>query len=203
MPKLHNFIQTASEFDLARAYASKVFRFGDRRLPNQVFMSELSNFKFLEFDLMLAPRFWEVLVTCARMSGDEHIYVMVSDPAPDTYYFQHFKRYGILRFSPSETASDYCDALGAGPQGSPADALLYVANVVAWFGSSAKWGVWGEREMGVGIAASRDDEFRWPSPTGVRWFDANAALSELIVANFSHRIIPRDFSQSLQTNFLK
>jgi hypothetical protein len=183
--------------------AEKIFIIGKAGLPSQVFRDKLSSYHFLEFDLMLAPRFWDLLVECARICGDTELRMLVIDPDPETYYFKHFNRYGAITFPVSARADDYGAALDSEPKNSPTDALRYVASIVTWFGNSCAWGFWGERELGVGVGATKVETFQWPEIGGIKWFDLDSALSELVVLNFKKRIIPPSFVSTIRENFLE
>ncbi|HEV2803754.1 MAG TPA: hypothetical protein VGW57_02370 [Chthoniobacterales bacterium] len=161
------FVTNSRDFDVLGARAAEIFH-TDRRLPAQVFATGFDNFAFLEFDVMLFREFWNVLALCAETFGDEDVSLIVHEPDPDAYYFTNFQRYGALDFKPSANAGDYKQAFLTEPPGSPADALQYVAAVVSWFGSSRKWGFWGERDFGVAVAATRDSSKSWPQVQGIR-----------------------------------
>lgn len=195
------FITVAEDYAALREWVSDVFRLGGGGLPDQVFANGFTNFRFLEFDVMLFSDFWNVLAACAVRCGDRDVSVMVHEPDPESYYFANFRRYGALRFDRDASADDYKKAFLREPEGSPADAFQYVASVVSWCGSSREWGFWGERDLGVGVAATRNMDMSWPSIDGVRWFDADGALSSLIAPNFENEVIPQEFAAKLTSNF--
>lgn len=195
------FITDSRAFAALRARAAEIFH-TDRRLPAQVFAPGFHNFAFVEFDVLLFKEFWTVLAGCAETFGDEDVSLIVHEPDPDTYYFANFQRYGALDFKRNTNAADYKQAFLAEPPGSPADALQYVAGVVSWFGSSRKWGFWGERDLGVAVAATCDSSKSWPKVHGVTWFDLDGALESLIAPNFDQEQIPQEFISTLRRNFV-
>lgn len=195
-----SFVADSDEFATLRERATEIFRV-DMRLPEQVFTDDFNDFFFLEFDVLLFREFWDVLAGCAQTCGDKEVSLIVHDPDPETYYFANFQRYGALRFERNATADDYKKSFLAEPADSPADALQYVASVVSWCGSSRQWGFWGERDLGVAIAGTRNRNIQWPQVAGVSWFDLNSALDNLIAPNFENEKIPREFAAKLRHNF--
>jgi hypothetical protein len=195
------FIADPSEYASLQARAADVFCLDSPGLPEQVFVEGFGNFRFIEFDVLLFREFWHALTACAENCGDQDVSVIVHEPHPETYYFANFGRYGALRFQRDATAADYKKAFLFEPEGSSADALQYVAGVISWCGTSRNWGLWGERDLGVGIAASRDPEMSWPKVQGVTWHDFDTALSNLIAPNFENDVIPTDFATKLRRNF--
>lgn len=194
------FVTDSRDFTALAARAAKIFHTG-RRLPNQVFGEGFGNFAFVEFDVLLFREFWSVLALCAEAFGDEDVSLIVHEPDPDAYYFANFQRYGALDFKRDANAADYKQAFLREPPGSPADALQYVASVVSWFGDSGNWGFWGERDLGVAVAAKRDSSKSWPQVHGVTWFDIDGALERLIAPNFDDEQIPPEFVSTLRRNF--
>lgn len=201
MAVLEYFVTTSNVYHELYARASEVFRLDKEGLPEQIFASGFLKFRALEFDLMLAPKFWHVLTACATHCGDTEISVIVHNPDPETYYFSHFRRYGALRFQRNASADDYSAALLAEPVDSPADALQYVASTVSWCGSSKQWGIWGERDYGIGIAATCCADLSWPVVQGIKWFDIQSALSDLIALNFRGHEVPPEFAARFRTHY--
>jgi len=195
-----HFIRDLSEYSDLRARFLTMFR-ADRHLPDRVFSNGFEDFRFLEFDLMIAEVFWDILSSLAAGFGDTEVIFNANEPDADAYYFTHFHRYGALRFDPTDSALDYYSALRAEPAESPADALLYVTNIASWFGNSENWAFWGERDLGIGVAAVRERGFSWPEAQGIKWFDLESALSDLVAINFRDALVPSEFSVKLRENY--
>lgn len=195
------FVSSADDYAQLLDRASDVFLLDRGGLPGQVFARGFSKFCFLEFDVLLFRDFWKVLSTCAEICGDDDVSLIVHEPDPEAYYFENFRRYGALRFERNASAGDYKEAFLIEPEGSPADALQYVSSVISWCGSSRQWGFWGERDLGVGIAATRSAEITWPSIEGITWFGVDTALSSLIAPNFENEVVPPEFAAKFRKNF--
>ena len=196
-----NIVTTSADYSVLCARASSIFHLNRGGLPEQVFVDGFTNFGFVEFDVMLTPEFWNVLAACTVRCGDLDVSVIVHEPDPEAYYFSNFHRYGALRFEPNALMQDYSNALWAEPEGSPADALQFVASTVSWCGSSKEWAFWGERGLGIGIAATRRVEMPWPSVEGVNWFNVDSALRSLVAPNFLEQAVPPEFAAKLRRNF--
>ena len=195
------FVATVEDYGKLRAGASDVFVLDRGGLPDQVFASGFGAFCFVEFDVMLCREFWAALAACGEAAGDRDVSIMIHDPHPEAYYFANFGRYGAFRLNLNATERDYKSAFLLEPEGSPADALQYVSSAISWWGSSQQWGFWGERDLGVGVGAARNKQISWPSINGVRWFDVDGALSNLIAPNFENGVIPAGFAAKFRSNF--
>ena len=180
--------------------ASEIFRL-DRRLPEPIFGDGFDKFSFLEFDRMFAPGFWNLIAACAALAGDTEVSVIVHDPEPEAYYYSNFRRYGAFRFGRGTSAEEYSKALAAEPEGSPADAMLYRAGVVSWCGNSTTWGFWGERDLDIGIAATRQTDMSWPAAKTSQWFSCEEALSELVAPSFRSKTVPEKFAAKFRKNY--
>jgi len=160
---------------------------------------------FLEFDQMMSHAFGTFLASFAAEGGDAEVYVTVLDPDPVGYYFSHFQRYGAFRLKAESLKSDYFDALCAEPEGSPADALLYVSSVVTLFGDTKGWAIWGERDLGIGVVAIRNRKLEgmeaWQSAHGIKWFDIERAISDLVALNFRGQVVPDDLVAKLRAHY--
>lgn len=199
-----NFITSPSEYRGVDAKLREIF-YPERRLPEQVFRGQVGSCAFLEFDVMLSRAFAATLASFAAKGGDTDVYVTVPDPDPEGYYFSHFQRYGAFRVKTSKLESDYFAALRAEPEGSPADALLYVANVVTLFGDTKSWAIWGERDLGIGVAAIQNKRLGeigpWAAAHGIKWFDIENAISDLVALNFPGQVTPSNIAADLRAHY--
>jgi hypothetical protein len=196
------FIINLPDYLALRGRAESVFRLDVDGLPHQVFSDDFTNYRFLEFDRMLFPDFWGMLFACADQAGDVDVSLIVHEPDPETYFFRHFGRYGALRFSRTTSAEDYSKALCNEPSQSSADAFLYVGSVFSFCGNSQRWAFWGERDLGVGVAATRRDaRIEWPVIPGITWFDVEGALSNLMALNFKDFAVPQEIALEMRRNF--
>jgi hypothetical protein len=138
------------------------------RLPDQVFRGSAElGFLFADAALLTAEEGWGLLKACARQFSDEEIFGVVVDDLAES----RRTTTPILTIepaSPRELFINWLDQEEVGGQGP-----LYVdARVLAFCGSTGKWGVWidQDRELAVlgaplqslnGVAASTRPGFSW------------------------------------------
>lgn len=148
------FLNEPSEYALNRKSVSKIIRC-HTAFPDRVFTDHFGHFQFITFDEILMRQF--LLNTRAFLQAiDECTFQFsVIDPDPKQYYFKHSK-YSVLNISSTDTDEDYMAALNAGPDDSPADALMHNTNSVLLHSSSCCWAVYAEQELGVGVCAFTD-----------------------------------------------
>jgi hypothetical protein len=196
-----SFVTNKIEFDGLRAQSSGIFRAQSATLPFSVFREGFDNYRFVDFHDVFTGGFWSLIDGLARDFGDEDSSMLILKPDPVSYYYSHFGRFAALRFHPNETADRYFEELQSDPGHSPADAMLHIASVVLWFGSSQQWGIWGERDWSVAVVGSRKKGFDWPLIDGIEWLNVDEALSELISLNFHDQIVPPTFAEELRRNY--
>jgi hypothetical protein len=206
MADLKNFVFSLEKYIAIEARHRKIFKVGNS-LPDQIFAKGFGNFRFVDFDDMLTKDFWLLLSTCADWAGDIEITMLVHKPDPVEYYFKHFQRYAMLKFEHPSSPEDYYNSLIAEPQDNPADSLLYGSTTVtSWCGTSGNWGFWGDRVLGIGIAAMRDDKLPWPIVVKetieeyVELFDIDDAL-DLMSLCFKKQIIPEEIVLPFRRNY--
>jgi hypothetical protein len=177
----------------------------DRRLPEQVFQAGYGHFRFLEFDRAMSGSFWELITRLAIAAGDSRIDTLVLDPDAAGYYHKHFGCYGAIELSTSASAEEYCARLAAPFEDSPADALLFHADVAVWISESCRWAAWGERGTEMAILGFRDD-FAPPveqsaADCGLKLFSLAEMLTGVLPVAFTGGVIPAEFERGLQQNY--
>ena len=175
------------------------------RLPALVFKLGYDRFRFLEFDVTTSEQFWNTLQGLALSSQDSHVNLVVLEPDPIDYFFKRFQRYGALRFEVSVSPNDYSEALETVPGNSPADALLYNSEVIAWFPDSCNWALWGERSRGVAVFGVKnhcsipvESILREASLPNV---SVDQALMDFVSMNFRDTNALEEFSRTLEQNY--
>ena len=191
-------VYDSEDFQQLKERAAAVFGRHPRGLPHEVFAPYFQHFRFVDFDVTLTRKFWEVLSLFAKRCGDTEIAMLVIDPDPVSYFYEHFRRYGALKLASGSSVDDYYVAVRNAPQGSPADALFDVANVACWFGTTGEWGIWGDRELGVGVVGTKKATLVLPEVDGVHWLTVDEALHGLVALNFPDQRIPQSVSQELR-----
>lgn len=190
-------ITDRQQFEQASSMVEKAFHH-TRRLPDQVFKMPVRNRSVCEFDRALSDSFWTELTRLADAAGDSCILMAVLDPNPIEYFFKEFDQYNWCILSRGTTAEDYWEMLEQGPNGSPADAILFNSEVVIWLSPSLKWAIWGERSYGICLLGC-DDEIS--GPTSDLWFSIETAITNRLPLNFNNQNVPDDIARSFLKNF--
>ena len=195
-------IREKNDFERLLEVINSIFKI-NYRLPNQVFNSGYCNFLFEEFDWAMSADFWDsFLRPLALASQDNHILVAVLDPDPVSYFYRKFGYYGLRKLSVNITGNNYFKILGAGPEGSPADAMLFDSEIVVWMPMSKKWALWGERSYGICILAFADENIRAAATPLIKtWKSTNAALSDFVDINFRDKKAFQIFADNLIRNY--
>lgn len=161
--KENMFLSDRGAYEKADAAANEVFQLG-QRLPRKIFQSQYGDYCFLEADSAFAGDFWNALSTCADQFGDSEVYMRLVRPDPASYYYKHFKRYGVMKVNAFAAEEAYAHALFEDPGDSPADAFAYNSFVACWWGSTRQWGFWAERSANIAIGARlRTSRATWPA----------------------------------------
>lgn len=201
MSKLDPFISDSATFESIWMRFGRIF-LEKSELPHNVYHKSFDYYLFAEFDWAMSADFWSELKTLASQSADERVLVAVLDPNPIDYFFREFGYYNVFDLSVNASADDYWNALISGPPDSPADAVLYNANIVTWFSDSAKWAIWGQREFGICAAGLKKEiELFGAESPHPNWFTAESALRDLIPLFFGDKRVPEDFVSSILLNY--
>jgi len=187
------------EFDGLRNLAQQIFTSKGAVLPAQAFQDRYRSFYLFDFDEIFTSSLWHLVEVLKKTFGDKSVAMLVHDPSPINYYYRHFRKYGALQFERDDTYVDFEHEVRAIPNGSRADALFHIANVLSFNGTSQEWGIWAERAVGVGIVATTTKiNLDGIGPT---WFSVDEALNELIALNFKEQRVPEGFSRQFRQNY--
>ena len=93
------------------------------------------------------------------------------DPDPVQYFKKAFGSYNWATLPKSLSSNEYWDFLDSAPHENPADSILVNAQVVVVTMPSKRWVVWGERESGLCVLASKYND-NLPDWHGLGWVAA-------------------------------
>lgn len=125
-------------------------------LPAQVFRAPMASFHVIEFDVLLARHVFARLQRLAAAAGSEAFNLGVLEPDPQSYFHAHFGKYPFLRFTATDSADRFIEALNEDPGDSPADAIATNSDVVVVYPDSAQWLIYGDRRLEIAIVAAAD-----------------------------------------------
>jgi len=171
-----------------------------RSLPEQVFNDRFRRFLFEEFDWCMSSEFWLSLQELARESCDTIVLLAVLDPDPNDYFLKEFGYFNWADLPISMSASDYWDLLNAHPKDCAADSVLANSERVVWLPHSGKWAIWGERNRGVCVLATRTPELFEGLSHG-SWRKSDEALNGLLANGFDGRVVPSGFAEKFRFSF--
>lgn len=172
------------------------------RLPGQVFTEIAGDSLFCEFDAVLTPEFWPALCAMARSHGDEHVELLVLEPACDSYYLSMYQTYPALSLSVEASEDEYWALIGH-EAASIFGSIAISANVIAVTGPSGRWGCWGERDPEVAVfrgfptAAVRDE---WQTQFGPI-LDVSGALESYLPLTFPGWTVPDEWAATLAATY--
>lgn len=200
MPQNSFFVQKYEDYQIAFLLLNKVFHI-QKKLPNQVFKTPFSGFLFQDFDWTLTKDFWDTFLSpLGNVFKDNYILTAVLDPDPIHYFHHNFGYYNMIKFPSNSTANEYWKNLEAGPENSPADAILYNSEIIVWIPPSANWAIWAERNHEICILAFASESVqKLASPIAKNWKLPNNVINSSILKKSSHeflRLFSKNYSKS-------
>jgi hypothetical protein len=183
-----SFIRTEQELLAIESEASAVFELLEK-FPGQVFRTTMGFYRFLDFTKFAQPEFWTMLVALTRIFGDHTIYLLTQEPSPAEYK-KWMNVFGALRFSSMDTDQEYAATLQYEFNGGiRLPALYFSVSNIRWFGSSKKWGIYGDRDLDlaiVSIQGTPQQEAEWKSLAGPLWL-SNQEADAAVRSNTNHK----------------
>lgn len=190
---------SASRFSEILRWESAVYQ--ERTgLPKFPFNHRLSTVWLFEFDVVFTRTFWKSLARLGALVGDESIVIVMQDPDARNYYLKNFGVIAAFEIRSEDDVDTLVHALRSSPpDGNEADAIAYCASTVQVFGSTGRWGIWAEREAGIGIfAADGVLPVNWGA--GLRKLGLKQAISQISLS-YRNQIVPPDFVRTFTQNF--
>jgi hypothetical protein len=193
-----------SRDDFERAMQS-IDRLVDRSatLPDQVFRQRPAAFHVIDFDHLWSKDFFRDAQRLTKRAGDASFTLAVLRPDPDRYFYAHFGKFPLLRFTDADPGQRFIDEVHADPGGSPADAVVHNSDAVLVYPPSERWAIYGDREMEIGIIAVMDDEIeaaiRADAPS-LRLFTPAEAVAQLLPPVYRGGV-PEDVKNALMRNY--
>jgi RHS repeat-associated protein len=193
------FIRTEKELQEIETEADAIFLLGER-LPGRVFRQTMGFFRFLNFVKFAQPEFGTMLMELAKLFGDKEVMMMTQDPSPFDYR-RWIGVFGALRFPYLTSSQEYSAALHYDTDtGRKVPALYFSAYTIWWFGSSGKWGIYGNRDLDLAIGAvllSDEKKDQWMKLSGPLWLSKQQAR-EAVLSNTGHK---KDYTSVAQGFF--
>lgn len=197
-------LDTRLEFDLNMKIIDAIC---DRKrcLPEQIFRQAKEHSFCLLFDEIFLPSFFVDMKEFLRHENEAEFCLIVLDPDPETYFFEHFGTYHLVSFAGDDSVEDYMALLNRDPGGSPADAIMHSSDVVLFYSATKRWAVYADRAWDIAVCWFANEEtmkkFRRVY-SGVVLDTVDDTL-EFIRETFGGRKVPTEFEAAFRMNFAK
>ena len=197
------FIHNKKDFNEISNFIEKIFKL-NKSLPENVFSSQFSNYKFNEFEWLMYDEFWNFTKKLNNITGDSSIIISVIDPDPIEYHFKYFNFFNTVKIPIEFSAEDYQSVLDFHLPGSKADAIIYNSNVIAIFPISKKWAIWADRSYGIMVLGYNLDEIdkdsnklfeQWVSTVDID------IITDQVSYNFENENEIKNFTNTLYLNY--
>ena len=172
----------------------------------QVFRQLPYRFRIIDGDEIWSVEFFLHAQRLTKAMGNEHLFLAVLDPDPETYYYAHFKKYPVFKFGLTDSEGSYLRAIDEDPGGSPADAIAYNSAVVLVYPDDFDWVLYGDRRgMELGVLAAMNEKalraitFIYPSS---KLHSATTAITQLLPPVYRGRV-PEEVCRALVENYEK
>lgn len=173
-----------------------------RRYPSSAFLVSHPRTVFIEYEVAISGDFWPALSRLASIHGDDCVEFITVDPAPgDDYLPLNSGSYPAFSMSVRASSDAYRDAVMEHLPGDKWEFIMLLSSVIAITGSSASWGCWGERDIGVTAIQGSGPEFdQWVADNGPFW-SAHEALDGVISLNFRSGVVTSDFRDTFLASY--
>jgi len=201
MAQMTSFVRDRIDFERSMERFRSMFLL-KCRLPDQVFHPVPETFLFFEFDRLFAPEGWKTVRHLSKISEDQAVNLAVVEPDPD-YFSGHFGYFGLLHLSVDLDWDAAAQVFESAPPDSPADALIYNTRVIALCSDTPNWGMWCERQLGIGVIGIQrhDGEALLATPGLLGFFTLEDALVDLVALNFAGQVTPPHIISRLRQNY--
>jgi len=199
------FIRNKLDFNEILIDTKEIFKLNSN-LPENVFLTQFSNFKFNEFEWLMYDEFWDFMKILSDITGDDSVIISVIDPDPIEYHYKQFNFFNTVRIPKEFSVEEYRDVLNFHLPDSEADAIINNSNVISIFSNSKKWAIWADRNYGIMILGFNYDEvgefnkldFKdWTSITDIN------IITNWISYNFENETEIKNFADELYLNYQK
>jgi hypothetical protein len=144
-------------------YLSDMATFERTKVRLSHFLSDLeieanpfaSRFKFylaFEFDLLLNDYFLDSLFNFTEVTGGKQVCFYTRKPDPISYFYKHFKKFGVFELPTNCTKAEVNDIMTKDPGGNKVDAFYTGADEVCIFSQSDDWAIISSRDSEISIA---------------------------------------------------
>lgn len=187
------FLSGEDEIRKAKLTLDAVFSGGS--LPEQVFRNvELTDYCWIEFEMMLDSNFWSLAKRCATQAHESYVFVEFVKPYP----VDNFSVSGIAMFDASADEHEYDAFLDTAD---PSNRVISIGNIGETFritGEHQLWAFWGSRDVEL-VVGARVAGTSWPHVPTIRYHGFETAL-ELAAGPYRGNLTTK-FREQLEANY--
>jgi len=136
----------------------------------------------------------------AREYDDAYVAGFTVDPEADAYFTKFYNSLAAFQLSAGEVEERYADVLSYEPNLDPTGAMLFSADIMCVWGSSWRWAVWGERQVGAAVVHTVGGSLQWRKRSEF-FVSADEALRSFVEPNYSRQSLTLQFRREFLRNF--
>ena len=192
------FIKNKKDFEEILSILQNIYKL-NKSLPENVFSTQFTQYKFNEFDWLTFDEFWAFIRDINNISGDSSIIVSVLDPDPINYHFKHFNFYNTVNIPTQFSVGDYREVLEFHLPDSEADAIMYNSRLLAIFPVSQKWAIWADRSYELMVLGVNSDKIDISNKLSEEWTSIEDidAISDMVSFVFENEDRIKEFTNQL------
>lgn len=148
-------VVSPSEYEHVQSVMSMVV-YSNKVFPDYVF-KDLIFSCFVEFDNLFSRDFVSSICRLGVAAGDDRIFMVAIEPDQFTYFYNNFRVFQAISFSPHDDVDEVLSGIYRGINGNPAESMAINSASVLVVGSSLSWAMYGERNLeALAVSAKRE-----------------------------------------------
>lgn len=170
-----------------------------KRLPDLVHRLSTGAAPLFDGDFVFGPSAWPMVSSLAGLHGDSSVHLLTLEPGEED--FLEAGECGAFTVPVASTPDAYTEGLFGTTPNTGFMRIGYVADVVALFGDSGRWGIWVERNVVGLVATDHPSELAlWELEHGP-FASVEEAIDDFLALNIGVGPQVRSFASELQRNY--
>lgn len=200
MDKQH-YTKSIIEYERLKNMQNQIFR--NKEFPDQVFCPNYGRFRFSEYNWGDQEVYWDVIQSLAKQCCDAYLFFSIINPDPIEYYYKAFGMYPCCTLMGNSTWEDFVSFFEYSFSKEYCDSFQFSPRSVCCYGSSLKWGIYGDQDLETSILAIREDSEIDLNIVKNKWKSLEDALDIWIPLVFTHSgmVVPKMIEEPLRKNY--